>query len=88
MGEFSNSGTSGSLSVKLWRGERMCLVGMDVQDPENDFVGFSIEFRAPGASDYVPLLNRLNFDYRDPNSKGVDGFRYYPSTSAPFQKFR
>ena len=27
---FSGAARNGSLSVKLWRGERMCLVGMDV----------------------------------------------------------
>jgi len=85
---FSNSETSGSLTVKLWRGERMCLVGMDVTAPEDDFVGFAIEVKSPGNSEYVPLRNRLNFHYADPTSKGVDGFRNFPSTSAPFQKFR
>jgi hypothetical protein len=26
-------------SVKLWRGERMVLIGMDVEEPEPDLVG-------------------------------------------------
>jgi hypothetical protein len=85
---FSGAARNGSLSVKLWRGERMCLVGMDVVDPETDFVGFAIEVKEPGAADYSPLRNRLDFNYDSPASKGVDGFRNYPSTKAPFQKFR
>jgi PLD-like domain len=85
---FSGAARNGSLSVKLWRGERMCLVGMDVVDPETDFVGFAIEVKEPGAADYSPLRNRLDFNYDSPASKGVDGFRNYPSTEAPFQKFR
>jgi hypothetical protein len=28
--DFSNQDSKSGLSVKLWRGERMCLVGMDV----------------------------------------------------------
>ena len=88
MQNFVNAATSNSLTVKLWRGERMCLIGMDVNAPEDDFVGFAIEVKSPGATDYVALRNRLNFDYSDPATKGVDGFRNYLSTSAPFQKFR
>jgi hypothetical protein len=38
-------------SVKLWRGERMCLIGFDVDRPEPDLVGFGIEFKAPDAAD-------------------------------------
>ena len=84
---FANTGTAGSLAVKLWRGERMCLIGMDVADPEDDFVGFAIEVKSPGSTDYVALRNRLNFDYGSADN-GVDGFRNFLSTAAPFQKFR
>ncbi len=87
MTDFFNSASTGSLSVKLWRGERMCLIGMDVTNPEPDFVGFAIEVKEPGAADYVPLKNRLNFSY-DAGGKQVDGFRNFDSTQAPFQKFR
>jgi hypothetical protein len=89
MSDFTNSKTLDGLTVKLWRGERMVLIGMDVDDPEPDFVGFSIEEKIPGGSDFVPLKNRLNFSYGDrPASEAVDGFRNFPSTDAPFQKFR
>lgn len=88
MNAFTNSNGIAGLSVKLWRGESMCLIGMDVDQPEPDFVGFSIEVRSPGQSTFAPLRNRLNFSYAQPVAKAVDGFRNYPSTGAPFQKFR
>ena len=49
MSDFANAKQSSGLGVKLWRGERMCLIGMDVAVPEADFVGFSIEVKSPAA---------------------------------------
>jgi phosphatidylserine/phosphatidylglycerophosphate/cardiolipin synthase-like enzyme len=88
MSAFTNSKESSGLSVKLWRGERMCLIGMDVAQPEPDFVGFSIEVRSPGQPAFTPLRNRLNFSYDKPVEKAVNGFRNFLSTEAPFQKCR
>ena len=88
MEDFTNAKSTGGLNLKLWRGERMALIGMDVADPEPDFVGFSIEVQSPGSSQFSPLRNRLNFSYDKPASQAVDGFRNFPSTDAPFQKFR
>lgn len=88
MGDFTNAKQSAGLSVKLWRGERMCLVGMDVVDPGDDFVGFAIEVKSPGSPDYIPLRNRLAFSYDKPVEAAVDGYRNYSSLDAPFQKFR
>jgi hypothetical protein len=88
MSDFVNSGTSRSLTAKLWRGERMCLIGMDVDEPEDDFVGFSIEVKSPGKRTYSPLRNRIAFSYDKPATAAVNGFRNYPSLEAPFQKFR
>jgi hypothetical protein len=48
MTSFTNLAENAGLHVKLWRGERMCLIGMDVDEPEPDFVGFTIEVRSPG----------------------------------------
>jgi len=87
MSEFFTTATQGNLTVKLWRGERMCLIGMDVANPDADFVGFSIEVKEPGSENYVALKNRLNFSY-DQGGPQVDGFRNFDSTQAPFQKFR
>lgn len=74
--------------MKLWRGERAALIGMDVDEPEDDFVGFAIEVTEPGKSGFAPLYNRLNFSYDQPVNKAVNGFKNFPSTEAPFQKFR
>lgn len=88
MSAFSNSESTNGLHVKLWRGERMCLVGIDVDEPEGDFVGFAIEVQSPGSPEFRPLRNRLNFSYDRPTSEAVNGNRQYPSTEAPFQRFR
>jgi hypothetical protein len=89
MDEFTKSKSTDGLSVKLWRGERMVLIGMDVDDPEPDFVGFSIEEQSPGSKAFLPLRNRLNFSYgNQTTAKAVNGYRNFPSTDAPFQKFR
>ena len=88
MNDFTNAKLSAGLSVKLWRGERMCLIGMDVDQPEPDFVGCSIEVKSPGSADFEPLRNRLNFSYDKPADQAVDGYRNYSSLEAPFQKFR
>jgi phosphatidylserine/phosphatidylglycerophosphate/cardiolipin synthase-like enzyme len=89
MNDFENADSKPGLSMKLWRGERMCLIGFDVPAPAPaDLVGFAIERRAPGRRKFEPLMNRLNFSYDEPIAKAVTGARKYPSTEAPFQKFR
>jgi hypothetical protein len=89
MNEFTNSASKDGLSVKLWRGERMVVIGMDVENPEADFVGFAIEEKTPGSNDFAPLRNRLNFSYDEKSAlDAVDGNRNFASTEAPFQKFR
>ena len=88
MDEFFNKAEQNGFRVKLWRGERMCLIGMDVDNPEPDFVGFSIEVQGPGDHAFAPLKNRMNFSYDQPIETAVNGFRNFPSTDAPFQKFR
>jgi phosphatidylserine/phosphatidylglycerophosphate/cardiolipin synthase-like enzyme len=86
MGPFAVSKTSDGFTCKLWRGERMCLLGFDVSQPEPDLAGFSIECKAPGAQDFAPLLNRIAFSYDKPSA--VNGDRLFDSREAPFQKFR
>ncbi len=85
---FFSTATKNGLRVKLWRGERMCLIGMDVNAPEDDFVGFAIEVKAPNEKAFQPLNNRLAFSYDKPIEKAVTGGRWYPSLEAPFQKYR
>lgn len=88
MSDFTNSDNKDGLSLKLWRGERTALIGMDVADPEDDLVGFAIEVKPPGSKSFAPLRNRLNFSYPTAAAKAVDGFKNFLSTEAPFQKFR
>jgi phosphatidylserine/phosphatidylglycerophosphate/cardiolipin synthase-like enzyme len=88
MGDFENKKSSNGFTMKLWRGERMCLLAFDVQDPEPDFVGFAIECKEPGAADFKPLKNRLAFSYDGPAAQAVTGARKFDSTESPFQKFR
>jgi phosphatidylserine/phosphatidylglycerophosphate/cardiolipin synthase-like enzyme len=87
--DFTNSMSVNGFSLKLWRGERMVLLGMDVEVPEADFVGFSIEVQSPGAAGFTALRNRLAFSYDNVvASTAVDGSRNFSSLEAPFQKFR
>ncbi|MEO8436094.1 MAG: phospholipase D-like domain-containing protein [Pyrinomonadaceae bacterium] len=88
MNDFETSATKKGFSMKLWRGERMCLIGFDVDNPEADFVGFAIECKPPKSTRFAPLLNRIAFSYDEPIVKAVTGAKQYPSTRAPFQKFR
>lgn len=86
MAAFENAVDNNGMAFKVWRGESMCLLGMDVPAPEDDFVGFSIEVKAPNAAGFSPLRNRLAFEY--PKQTGVTGDKWFPSTEAPFQMFR
>jgi hypothetical protein len=88
MDDYTNSVTSKSLTLKLWRGEGMCLLGMDVANPEPDFVGFSIEVKSPGQANYLPLRNRLAFSYPANAAPSTINSKQFSSLQAPFQKFR
>lgn len=88
MDEFTNEVEKDGFHCKLWRGERMSLVGFDVEEPEPDLVGFAIECKAPGERDFQPLLNRIAFSYDRPAGDAVTGGRIFDSREAPFQKFR
>jgi len=88
MSEFENGTEQAGFRVKLWRGERMCLVGFDVKNSEPDLVGFAIECKSPGAGQaFEPLRNRLAFSYYRPAAEAVTGYRNFPSTENPVQKF-
>ena len=88
MSDFEIRKSKNGFTMKLWRGERTCLLGFDVAAPEPDFVGFAIECKEPGATTFDPLLNRLAFDYDAPPEVAVTGDRQFSSLEAPFQKFR
>jgi phosphatidylserine/phosphatidylglycerophosphate/cardiolipin synthase-like enzyme len=79
--------SDGPLNIRLRRGERMCLIGMNVDPPPGpDFVGFAIAVKSPKSDDFWDLRNRLAFDY--PADAKVTGFREHPTSEAPLQTFR
>ncbi|WDG53749.1 hypothetical protein [Pseudomonas chlororaphis] len=73
MSAFQNAQTIDGFTMKLWRGEHMCLIGFDVESPPADLVGFAIECRFPGTDAFKPLLNRIAFAYDEPTHSAVDG---------------
>ncbi|MFD2182353.1 phospholipase D-like domain-containing protein [Rhodoplanes azumiensis] len=88
MSDFDVRRTADGFTCKLWRGERMTLLGFDVADPEADLVGFSIEVKSPGSDEFIPLRNRIAFAYPGGAASAVNGSRNFDSREAPFQKFR
>jgi len=48
MDDFTPSAAKPTFRMKLWRGERMCLIAFDVDAPEPDRVGFAIACKPPG----------------------------------------
>jgi len=84
--DFESKTTFQGLTFKLYRGEGAALLAFDLAPDlaTPDFVGFSIEVRYPGADRWGVLHNRLHFDYPPTPEQP----RSFPSTEAPFQKFR
>lgn len=84
--EFQTKTSFQGLTFKLYRGEGAALLAFDLAPDlaTEAFVGFSIEVRYPGADQWGVLHNRLHFDY----PPTPDRPRMFPSTEAPFQKFR
>ena len=83
---FESKESADGLTLKLYRGEGVALLAFDL-DPQratDDFVGFTVEVRYPGNEHWGPLRNRLHFDY----PPSPEQPRSFPSTEAPFQKFR
>lgn len=88
MKRFEDAAEKDGFRFKLWRGERMAMLGFDVAEPESDLVGFALEVRSPGSDEFVPLRNRLAFGYPTGAATAVTGDRQFPTTEAPIQKFR
>jgi phosphatidylserine/phosphatidylglycerophosphate/cardiolipin synthase-like enzyme len=83
---ITGSSATAPFSLKVRRGEGMALLSMDWKQgtPPDDFVGFAIEFQAPGEAQFRALENMLAF--LDANGKVVPGRT--SSRLAPFQRFR
>lgn len=84
--QATGSNAKAAFTLKVHRGERMALVAMNWRTgkPPTSFVGFAIQYQAPGAAKPSTVYNRLNFE-GSPNPKGYKTFR---TTEAPIQKFR
>lgn len=82
--EYECKASADGLTVKLYRGEGACLLAFDLEKSvaTEEFVGFSIEVKYPGAPAFGALRNRLHFNYDTP------GTSQFSSLKAPFQKFR
>jgi hypothetical protein len=80
--------TRGGTTIKLHRGERKCLIGLDLDraNATDDFVGFALEFREPGEERWKRVWNRLRFSYDGLTEQEKKAGA--PSTEAPIQKFR
>ena len=82
--EFEKKASSGKLTFKLYRGEGVALLAFDLARPTRDFVGFSVEVKYPDSNKWGALRNRLHFEL----PPDLERPRSFPSTEAPFQKFR
>jgi len=86
--DFEVYGTNDAapFTLKIFRGEGMCLLGMDWKNgqPPLDFVGFGIEYMEPGEAQFTPIPNRLSFL----NAAGAVNAATLSSLLSPIQKFR
>jgi phosphatidylserine/phosphatidylglycerophosphate/cardiolipin synthase-like enzyme len=84
--QVTGSNAKAPFTLKVHRGDGMALLAMNWRKgkPPRNFVGFSIEFREPGESQFWPLLNSLGF----PGERTKFTDPPIDSTRAPFQKFR
>ena len=84
--EVTGANPSAAFTLKIHRGEGMCLLAMNWKNgsrPPNDFVGFAIQYREPGNPQTFEVPNRLTFvgaDPKDPKLKST--------LRSPIQKFR
>lgn len=89
MGTYQVKGAvaGAAFSLKLHRGEGMCLLAMNwkaAARPPNDFVGFAIEYAEPEDDKFWPVANRLAF----PDAGGTLNPNMLSSKLSPIQKFR
>jgi len=84
--EVCGNSTTALFTLKLFRGERMALLGMNWKKdkPDPDFVGFAIEYKEPGGNKFYPVNNRLSFLQNDGNVNP----NTLSSRLSPIQKFR
>jgi phosphatidylserine/phosphatidylglycerophosphate/cardiolipin synthase-like enzyme len=84
--QVTGKNTKALFTLKLHRGDGMCLVGMNWKHgrPPDNFVGFAIESKPPGGDTFFPLNNRLTFAAADGQANPVR----LSTLVSPIQKFR
>jgi hypothetical protein len=84
--QVTGANDAADFTLKLHRGESMVLLGMNWKNgqPPQDFVGFGIEYQAPGAAAFSAVPNRLAF----PAAPGAPAAATQSSLLSPIQKFR
>src|ERR1700748_1433348 len=84
--EVSGTNNAALFTLKAFRGENMILLGMNWRNlqPPTSFVGFAIEYKEPGGTQFYPLSNRLSFLENDGNVNP----NVLSSRLSPIQKFR
>ncbi len=84
--DFERKESADGLTFKLYRGEGVALLAFDLDPAKatDDFAGFAVEVKYPGSVKWGTLKNRLHFEYPPVPEQP----RSFPSTEAPFQKFR
>ncbi len=83
--DYDRKDSVGGTTLKVYRGEGAALLAFDLEQANatDDFVGFTIDVKYPGAQHWGALHNRLHFAYPpEPRPKT------FSSREAPFQKFR
>lgn len=85
---FQVSGTSATalFTLKIHRGDGMALLAMNWKKgkPPENFVGFAIEYKEPGGTQYFALKNRITF----PGPDGKVDPNKMSTMLSPIQKFR
>ncbi|MDT4897285.1 MAG: hypothetical protein QOH25_2362 [Acidobacteriota bacterium] len=83
-----NSATKNGLTVKIYRGDGAAMLAFSVDKGKTkNLAGFAIKRTAPdGKSTYLP--NRLSFAGGVTSETKTEEMGGYPSSEAPFQKFR
>jgi len=84
--QVSGKNTKALFTLKLHRGDGMCLVAMNWKTgkPPDNFVGFAIESKPPGGATFFPLNNRLTFV----GAEGQVNPIQLSTLVSPIQKFR
>jgi len=84
--QVTGGNSKAPFTLKVHRGDCMALLAMNWRNgkPPRNFVGFSIEFREPGRSEFWAVRNRIGL----PGQRKKFSDPPVPSTTAPLQKFR